>query len=53
MELELGFPVYNDNLAEPCEEEFSIKVFSSDASVKIEGVSCVTVVILDDDGECV
>ena len=53
IDLDLGFPVYDDGLAEQCEEEFSVVVMSDDEHVNFQGITCIVVVILDDDGVCV
>ena len=51
-ELQFTFYIHDDDIAEPCEETFSIRIFSTSPFVRIPGQSCVPVVILDDDGEC-
>lgn len=50
-ELEFSFFIHDDDIAEPCEETFSIRVFSTSPTVRVPDQSCVPIVILDDDGE--
>ena len=51
-ELEFYFFIHDDDIAEPCEETFSIRVFSISRTVRVPDHSFVPIVILDDDGEC-